>query len=75
MAVHLTPAQEQRLKHLAAATHRSPDEIAQEGIDRFLAYEEDIAATVNRGRKDLEAGRLIDHEEVFARINTMLRDR
>ena len=75
MAVHLTPAQEQRLQHLAAETHRTPDELAQEGVDRFLAYEEDLHAAVKRGREDIVAGRLLEHEEVFARINKLLHNR
>jgi len=75
MAVHLTPEQEQRLQHLAAETHRTADELAQEGVDRFLAYEEDLHATVKRGREDIAAGRLVEHEEVFARVEQLLRNR
>lgn len=75
MAVHLTPSQEQRLQHLAAETHRTPDELVQDCMDRFLAYEEDLHAAVKRGREDIGAGRLVDHEEVFARVEQLLRDR
>jgi predicted transcriptional regulator len=75
MSINLTPALEQRLQHLAAETHRTPDEVAQEGLDRFLAYEEDLHATVTRGREDIAAGRLIEHDEVFARIENLLRSR
>ena len=74
MAVHLTPALEQRLEHLAAQTERSADELLQQGMEHFLAYEEDILATVKRGRDDI-AGRLLEHEEVFARVEKLLQSR
>lgn len=75
MAVHLTPAQEQRIQDLAAQAHRTPDEIAQEGMDRFLAYEEEVLAAVRRGDEDIKAGRLLEHQEVVDRIVRLLRDR
>jgi predicted transcriptional regulator len=75
MNVQLTPGQEARLQQLAALTTLTPDELAQEGMDRFLTYEEDLVATVQRGREDIAAGRLVEHDEVFARIDQMLRSR
>ncbi len=75
MNVELTSAQEQRLKHLAAETNRTPDDLAREGFDFFLAYKEDIRATVRRGRQDIEAGRLVSHDDVFADIDEMLQDK
>ena len=38
MAVHLTPALEQRLEHLANESHRSSDELAQEALESYLAH-------------------------------------
>lgn len=74
MNVELTSAQEQRLQHLAAETNRTPDDLVREGFDFFLAYKEDIRATVRRGRQDIEAGRLVSHDDVFAEIDEMLKD-
>jgi predicted transcriptional regulator len=75
MTVQLTPAQEERLQQLATLRSLTPDELAQEGIDRFLSYEEDLVAAVQRGREDIAAGRLLEPEEVFARIDRMLQSR
>ena len=75
MTLHLTPALEQRLEHLAAQVHRTPDELAQEGMDRFLAYEEEILAAVQKGEEDIKAGRVLEHHEVVARIEGLLSDR
>ena len=75
MPVQLKPEQEERLQHLAERTSVTPDELAQEVVERFLAFEEDLEAAVLRGRGDIVAGRLIEHDEVFARIDRLLRDR
>lgn len=75
MALQITPALEQRLEHLAAATHRSADDLAQEGLDAFIAREENVLAILERGRADLAAGRTLGPEEVFARIDEMLNQR
>ena len=39
MALQLTPALEQRLDQLASQTHRTHDELAPEGMEKFLDYE------------------------------------
>ena len=75
MPVQLKPEQEERLQHLAERTSRTPDQLAQEVVERFLADEEDLEAAVQRGREDIAAGRLIEHDEVLARIDRLLRDR
>lgn len=75
MPLHLTPELEQRLEQLAAQTDRTPEEIALEGMDRFLAYEEEILAAVKKGEEDIAAGRVLEHHEVVARINRLLNGR
>lgn len=68
MALQLTPALEQRLDQLAAHTHRSANELAQEGLETFLDYEERSMAIVERGRADIAAGRVTDHDAVADRF-------
>jgi len=75
MTVQLTPEQEQRLQHLAAEMTATPDELAQDCLDRFLDYQEDMMLTIRRGRADVAAGRVVDHDEVVARIERMLDGR
>ena len=74
MALQLTPALEQRLEYLAAQTHRSPEELAEEGMDRFLYQEEQIQAAVKRGRADIAAGRFVEHEEAVAFLDRILAE-
>jgi predicted transcriptional regulator len=75
MTVQLTPEQEQRLQNLATEMTMTPDELAQTGLNQFLDYQEETLLVVKRGRADIAAGRVVDHDEVFARIERMLDGR
>jgi predicted transcriptional regulator len=74
MTVHLTPIQEKRLQHLAAHAGRTPDELVQEEVDRFLAYEEEMLWAVQRGNEDIAAGRVLEHSQVVARIERLFQN-
>lgn len=72
MDVHLTSAQEQRLQHLAAETHRTPDELAQEALDGYLKHIEALTAAVREGEESAERDGWLPHEEVFKRLKKRL---
>ena len=72
MAVHLTPALEQRLEHLANESHRSSDELAQEALESYLAHIEALIAEVRAGDESAEREGWLSNEEVFARIKERL---
>jgi predicted transcriptional regulator len=73
MAVHLTPAQEQRLEQLAAQSNRTPDELAQEAFDSYLKHIEALSGAVREGEESAERDGWVPHEEVFDRLNKRLR--
>ena len=75
MAVHLTPALEQELQELAAQSNITPDELAQHALEDFVAYRRDLNDAVKRGDEDIAAGRVLEHDEVIARINRLLQTR
>ena len=75
MAVQLKPEQEERLKHLASQSGLTSDELLQQQLDRFLDYQDDLAMAVKRGDEDIAAGRVLEHDEVVARIYKLLRSR
>ena len=75
MAVQLKPGQEERLQHLASQSGLTPDELLQQQLDRFLDYQEDLARAVKRGDEDIAAGRVVEHDEVVARIEKLLQGR
>ena len=71
MAVQLPSALEQPLHQLAAMQHRTPDDLAEQLLEQSLAYEEDILATIQRGRNDIAEGRVFTHEQVVERIEKL----
>lgn len=72
MTLQLNPALEQRLESLAAQTHRSPEELAEEGMDLFLAHRESLELAVQQGRAAAQQGDLIDHEEAMFLMDEVL---
>jgi predicted transcriptional regulator len=75
MAVQLKPEQEQRLQRLAAQSGLTVDELLQRQLDNFLDYQEDLARAVKRGDEDIAAGRVLECEEVVARVEKLLQGR
>ena len=74
MALHLTPALQERLEHLASEAHRSPDDLAQEVMENYLTEQEDLRAALHEAEDQIDRGEFLTHEEVFARINKLLAD-
>jgi len=68
MTLHLTSAQERKLQDFAAQSDRTPDELAQTAVDRYLSYLEELAAAVREGEESAEREGWIPHEQVVARI-------
>jgi predicted transcriptional regulator len=68
MMLELPPALEQELKTLAIESRRSVDQLAQQALESFIAYNRDVSQAVKRGRADIAAGRLLSSEEVLSRI-------
>ena len=73
MTVHLTPAQEEQLQTLATERGRTPDELAQEAVDRFLAYQAHHQAAVEEARSAVARGEVLEHEDVILRIQQRMR--
>jgi predicted transcriptional regulator len=69
MPVQLRPVQEEELELVAAQSGRTADEVAQEVMDRFLAYRRDFVAAVHEGLASAGRGELIDHEEAMAMMD------
>ncbi|MBV8553141.1 MAG: hypothetical protein JOY54_17730 [Acidobacteriaceae bacterium] len=73
MEVHFNPEQEARLHQLATRTGRNPEQVVVEAIDRMLDYDERFLTAVEEGRAAARRGDLLEHDEVVARIEQMLR--
>ena len=74
MAVQLKPGQERQLQQIAAQGARSADELAQEAVDNFLAYNREFVAAVQEGLAAADRGELIDHEKVVAMMDDIVEN-
>jgi predicted transcriptional regulator len=72
MNIHLTTAQELRLGKLAAQTHRSAEEIAQDALESYLRHVDALSAAVLEGEESAERAGWLTHDEVFERLNQRL---
>jgi predicted transcriptional regulator len=72
MTVHLTADQEQELDLLAAQCQRTPDELAQEVIHKFLSGKAAYSSFIEEGREAARRGELHDHEEVMAMLDDIV---
>jgi predicted transcriptional regulator len=74
MEVHLTPEQEARLTQLAARIgKKDAQEIVQETVARLLENEARVTEAVKRGIASADRGDLLEHDEVVARVERLLR--
>jgi predicted transcriptional regulator len=73
MEIQLTPDQEEHLAALAARAGRSPDELAQEAVNRFLNEEAHFAEVVKLGIAAADRGEFVAAEEVWEGVERILR--
>jgi predicted transcriptional regulator len=73
MTLHLTPALEQRLAHLAESGGRTPDELAQEAIDQYLLNIDRLTADVEEAEDQADHQGWLTSEEVLQRIEQRFR--
>lgn len=68
MTVRLPEATKERLGRLAERTRRSRSFLAGEAIADYVERELAIIEGIERGVADMEAGRVVPHDEAMARI-------
>jgi len=73
MEIQLTPDQEADLVALAARAGRSPDELAQEAVNRFLKEEAHFAEAVKLGIAAADRGEFVAPEQVWEGVERILR--
>jgi len=72
VTVRLNPETKSRLEQLAQHTRRTKSFLAGEAIADYVARELAIVEGIKRGLADIEAGRVVTHEEVKRRIAATL---
>ena len=73
MEVHWTPEQHARLIQLASRTGKDAEQVVREAVDRVLEDEARFSEAVRKGSASLDRGEHVEHEEVGARIERLLR--
>ncbi len=73
MEVHFTPEQEARLAEVAGRVGKNAAEVVQETVARMLEDEARFVEAVKIGFASLDRGEFVEHEEVKARVDRLLR--
>lgn len=72
LTVRLTRETEAKLAELARQTRRPRSVLAGQAIEAYVDRELAVVAAIHRGLADMEAGRIMPHEEVMAEIDEII---
>lgn len=72
LTVRLAPKVKQRLGRLARETKRTRSFLAGEAIASYVERELEIVAGIERGLADMNAGRLVPHDQAMRRIRATI---
>jgi predicted transcriptional regulator len=73
MELHVPPALEAKLNRLAAETGREPEQLALDLLSTSIEHDEWFRREVEKGRTAAREGRLLDRDELLARIEGRYR--
>ena len=73
MNLQVPPELEAKLERLAAETGRTADEVALDLLASSVDHDEWFRAEVEKGRTTAREGRLIEHDDVAARMDRRYR--
>jgi predicted transcriptional regulator len=75
MEIHLTPEKEALLRQLADRTGQDTAQVVQEAVDRLLDHDTWSNSEVEKGQLQAAEGKLIEHDELVARIEKRMQER
>ena len=75
MEVHFTPEQEAQLSQLAAHAGTATEELVKDAALRLVEEDARFRAGVRRGIAQADRGELMEHDEVKARVERLLKSR
>lgn len=73
MTLRIPPELEAKLARLAAQTGRAVDQVALDLLASSVDHDEWFRRAVEKSRTSAREGRLLDHDEVAARMNQRYR--
>ena len=68
LTVRLPTNVKTKLGRLAKQTRRTNSDLAREAIAAYVEHELEIIEGIKRGLEDMEAGRLVPHDEAMRRL-------
>lgn len=73
LTVRLPPELKEQLGALAKRTRRTKSFLAGEAIASYVAREIAIIEGIEQGLKDMQAGRVVSHEDAKRRVDEVIR--
>jgi predicted transcriptional regulator len=72
ITVRLKPQVKEQLARLSQHTNRTRSYLAAEAIEAYVARESAIIEGIGRGLEDLQADRLVPHDEAMAELDATI---
>lgn len=72
MTIRISPETKEKLERLGDATRRSKSFLAAEAVTAYVERELEIVEGIKRGLADVEAGRVVPHEEAMAEMYAII---
>jgi predicted transcriptional regulator len=73
MTIRVRPEIKKKLDRLASNTRRSKSYLAAEAVSAYVDRELEIIEGIKRGLADVEAGRVVPHDEAMAEIYAAIK--
>ena len=74
MTIRVSTETKRKLERIATDTRRSKSFLAGEAISAYVDRELEIIEGIKRGMADVEAGRVVPHEQVMAEARQIVAD-
>ena len=75
MEVNLSPELQAKLERVAEQQGRNTESIVREAVERLLGYDEWFVREVEKGLAQIERGEVLDHKDVGARLEKLLKQK
>jgi predicted transcriptional regulator len=75
MELDLTPELQAKLDEVAAQRGRDAKSLVKEAVERLVDYDAWFIREVEKSLAEIERGDLLEHDEVGARLEKLLRDK
>ena len=74
MTIRVSPETKEKLERIASDTRRSKSFLAAEAVSAYVERELEIIEGIKRGLADMEADRLVAHDQVIAEARQIVAE-